>query len=318
MTPTTLICPQCGSPLPRQALWRTVTCRYCTCDVTLVRDMVHAADFRAAWQRSRAGVGSASIECAGQQYTPLAQLGNGSSTKVMLADRVGAQTQRVVLKLAHAATAPGYLQNEKNILQQLQADTSPGAAYFTQRLPQVVALGRSAGANGAPQDVLVLRHPTGFWGSLADVKRHYAHGIDPRHAVWMWRRVLEVLAHIHAIGWAHGRLGLEHQLVHPGDHGVLLIGWAGARRCRVGGPEQARDLMQSAFAIRALLSAACDEPPIPASTPAPLARLLEQASTDAAWVAAQGAEGLNQLLASAAQASFGPPRFVHFSPAPRA
>lgn len=318
MTPATLICPQCGSPLPRQALWRTVTCSYCSADVTRSEDMVHAADFRAAWLRAHAAIGSgaATIVCGGQHYKPLAQLGSGASTRVVLAERVGAFAQRVVLKLAHAGTAPGRLKAENDILGQLQADSTPGAAYFTQRLPQVVALGSTADAAGQRQDVLVLRNPTGFWGSLADVKRNYAQGIDPRHAVWMWRRVLEVLAHVHAGGWAHGRLGPEHLLVHPGDHGVLIIGWAEARRCRQSAPEQARDLMQSAWAMRALLSDTWDEPPPARSTPAPLAHLLEQASTNAAWVAAQGAEGLNQLLGRAARDAFGPAKFIHFSPTP--
>jgi hypothetical protein len=314
MTPTTLICPQCGGALPRQALWRTVTCSYCLAEVTLAKNVVHAADFRAAWLRSRAGTEFATMVCAGQHYKTLAQLGSGSSAKVILAERVGAMAQRVVLKVAHAGTAAGQFAREKDILDQLQSDTSPGAAYFTQRLPQPVALGSLQDTAGERQDVLVLRNPTGFWGSLADVKRHYAQGIDPRHAVWMWRRVLEVLAHVHAGGWSHGRLGPEHLLVHPADHGVLIIGWAGARRCRYGGPEQARDLMQLAWAMRALLSDIWDEPPLARSTPAPLAHLLEQASSNATWVATQGAEGLNQLLGRAAREAFGPSRFIDFSP----
>lgn len=315
MEPVTLICPQCGGPLPRQALWRTVTCIYCSADVTRSEDVVHASRFRQAWQRSIT-VAPPTIECGHRHYRAIAQLGGGVHARIVLADRVGALSERLVLKIAHADAPPDHLTREKDVLDQLQACASPGSAYFSKRLPQAVALG----STGDARRVLVLRYPTGFWGSLADVKHHYPQGIDARHVVWMWRRVLEVLAYTHANGWAHGNLAPEHLLVHPNDHGILIIGWARARRCRPSAADRstwlARDLMQLAWSMRAMLSNTHDEPSIPSSTPRPLAALLTQASTDAAWCTAQGAEGLNELLGRAARESFGPARFVHFSPTP--
>lgn len=315
MTPLTLLCPQCGSPLPRQALWRIVACTYCGADVTHSEDMVRAADFHAAYLRSRANDAAADVACGGQRYKTIAHLGAGGSATLSLADRSGAMPRRVVLKIAHAATPAGQLAREKAILDQLQADDVPGAAYYTQRLPQAVATGSSAGADGTPREVLVLRHPTGFWGSLADVRLAYGRAIDPRHVVWMWRRVLEVLAYVHANGWSHGRLAPEHLLVHPADHGVLIIGWSGAIR-RHDRAAQARDLVQLAWAMRAMLSDAPGEPVFSSATPAPLARVLERASHDAAWCASLGAEGMRQAAGAAAKDAFGPARFIHFSPTP--
>ncbi|MCE3608239.1 protein kinase family protein [Massilia sp. P8910] len=317
MTPLTLLCPQCGSPLPRQALWRIVSCTYCGADVTRSEDLVRAADFHEAYLRSRAGDSEADIACGGQRYKTIAHLGTGASATLALAERSGAMPRRVVLKIAHAATPAGQLAREKAILDQLQADDLPGAAYFTQRLPQAVAVGSSAGADGQLREVLVLRHPTGFWGSLADVRLAYGRAIDARHAVWMWRRVLEVLAYVHAGGWSHGRLAPEHLLVHPADHGVLIIGWSGARRSRHdGGAAQGRDLMQLAWAMRTMLADAPGEPAISRATPPPLARLLERASLDPAWCAALGAEGMRQAVGRAAKEAFGPARFIDFNPTP--
>jgi hypothetical protein len=131
--------------------------------------------------------------------------------------------------------------------------------------------------------------------------------------VWMWRRVLEVLAHVHGIGWRHGAVSLEHMLVHPADHGILLTGWSGAARHA----DATQDLMQSAWSMRALLAGrenSEQEPAPPASTPAPLAELLLRASGDAAWLKAQGAPGVHRQLTDAAAAAFGPPRFLHFTP----
>ncbi|RSZ60866.1 protein kinase family protein [Massilia atriviolacea] len=315
MTPLTLLCPQCGSPLPRQALWRIVSCTYCGADVTHSEDLVRAADFRAAYLRSRAGDAEADIACGGQRYKTIAHLGAGGCATVSLADRSGAMPGRVVLKLAHPGAPAGHLAREKAILDQLQADDGPGAAYYTQRLPQAVAVGAGAGADGQRREVLVLRHPTGFWGSLADVRLSYGRAIDPRHAVWMWRRVLEVLAYVHAGGWSHGRLAPEHLLVHPADHGVLIIGWSGATRRHDRGA-QARDLVQLAWAMRAMLSDSPGEPALSNAIPAPLARLLERASMDAAWCASLGAEGMRQAVGGAAKDAFGPARFIDFSPTP--
>jgi hypothetical protein len=318
MTPLTLLCPQCGSPLARQALWRIVSCSYCGADVTRSEALVRAADFHAAYLRSHDTDAAHDIVCAGQRYQRIAHLGAGASASVSLADRGGAMPRRVVLKIAHGATPAGHLAREKAILDQLQADHGPGAAYFTQRLPQAVAVGSSSGAGpDATCEVLVLRHPTGFWGSLADVRLAYGRAIDPRHVVWMWRRVLEVLAYVHAGGWSHGRLAPQHLLVHPADHGVLIIGWSGARRGH-DRAAQARDLVQLAWSMRALLSDAdADSAPVlTGATPAALVRVLERASTDPAWCASLGAEGLRQVLGGAAKEAFGPARFIDFSPTP--
>jgi len=115
-------------------------------------------------------------------------------------------------------------------LRELQAIHSDGAgAYFSQHLPEVVAEGEVEGGSHG-QRALVLRHPNGYWGSLAALSVCFAQGIDPRHAVWIWRRMLGVLSYIHAVGWAHGDVRPEHALVHPQDHGVRLIGWASALR----------------------------------------------------------------------------------------
>lgn len=319
---TTLLCPQCGSPLPRQALWRTVSCIYCSAQVTRAEDVVHAARFHQAYQRSLGlgKQGATVIACNGRHYRQLAYLGMGSSARVVLADRSGIAPERVVLKIAHAGVSASHLQREKAVLDKLQYRGAPGTAYFSQRLPQAIALGSTADPAGHQAEVLVLRNPTGYWGSLDELKKNYPRGVDPRHAVWMWRRILEVLAHVHANGWAHANLTPAHLLVHCADHGIMIIGWSGAREysgAKATAP-QARDLMQSAWAIRTMLAEGDGQsmPAIPSATPAPLATLLQRASENAAWCADIGAQGLEKELVMAARAAFGRPQFVHLSPTP--
>ena len=302
-----LNCPQCGGILPRQAIWRTVACPYCDATVTRSDSVVDIGRFRDALLRFRGDSANHDARCGERCYRVLRQLYQGAGTRVVLARRCGRLGEHVVLKYADA----GKLEREHEVLRALQADSSPGSAYFSQRLPESIALG----ADGNGGQVLVLRHPPGYWGSLAEVHRRYPHGLDARHVTWMWRRVLEVLAYVHGTGWRHGHTSLEHMLVHPADHGILLVGWS--RAARHGEPAQ--DLMQSAWSMRALLAGQGGSdaaPAIPAGTPAPLAELLQRACGDAAWLRAQGAQGVHRQLTDAAAAAFGPPRFLHFNPTP--
>lgn len=175
--------------------------------------------------------------------------------------------ERVVLKIALDGAPAGRLRREHEVLTALQDPLAAGAAYFSQRLQQPVALGA---------DTLALRVPSGFWGSLDLVQANYPDGVDARHVVWMWRRILEVLAYAHAAGWSHGRLHPGHLLVQPRDHGILIIGWAGATAA--GAASCARDLRQAAWSMRAMLAPPRDANPpgMPAAVPAPLASLLRR------------------------------------------
>jgi len=288
-----------------------VACPYCKSMVTRSAQVVQRAPFRQAYERSltQGRDGGQLMQIAGRSYRVLGRLGEGEHWEVLLAEACGALRQRVTVKLARSSS--NTLSHEANTLRHLQALQTDGSAYFGQRLPQVVVMGRT-GEAGHERDALVLRHPTGFWGSLSDVLAFHPHGVqDVRHAVWLWRRALELLAYVHRAGWTHGDLRAEHWLVQPADHGVLLIGWGRARQ----GGDAARDLMQSAWTIRSLLHGHGDDaPPIPQRVPAALARLLRAASEDAAWCARLGAQQLDLAVVAAAEEAFGPPQFVPFHP----
>lgn len=61
--------------------------------------------------------------------------------------------------------------------------------------------------------------------SLADVARAYPAGLDPRDAAWMWRRLLVGLGAAHRAGLVHGAVLPEHVLIHPAEHGLVLVDW---------------------------------------------------------------------------------------------
>ncbi len=298
-------CPQCGSPLPRVALWRSVKCGSCGSLIAKTESVVTRDSFRQALNRARQeSAGLDALVCGGGRYHLMQLLGMGERSKVYLARRIGALPFLATIKLSSASEAAAYAR-EAQVLRDLQGLDGDGVgAYFSRLMPEVIAQGVVEGSDG--RQALVLRHPSGFWGSLAALNERFAGGLDPRHGVWIWRRMLEVLNFIHRHGWVHGHLRPEHALVHPEDHLVFIIGWASARRGTEN--DKAADLCRSARVVQVLLSGASGT--IPNSVPAGLAQLVTRAAMDEGFCGAQGPEGLDELLRGEARTAFGPPSFV--------
>jgi serine/threonine protein kinase len=310
---TTLDCPRCGGLLPKQARWRMIKCPYCGRTVTLCDEVVQTAEFRQAWLRARARENTSRPKAviSGRTYAILARIGGGDFSEVFLAERTGILPERVVIKLKKKTAPDGVLRNEYGILNDLQSINGEGSAYFSQRLPIPAAQGLDEISG---REALVLREPVGFWGSLDDVRANYPGGITARHAVWMWRRILEVLGFVHENGWSHGDIRTGHLLVHPGNHGILIIGW-GSAEITSKSSAKADDLMRSAWAVREMLSGGGDgEPGFGRETPDIIIEVLKRASEDADWCVSNGAHGIDEKIRTAALEAYGPPAFIPFSP----
>ncbi|NUT48148.1 MAG: adenylate cyclase [Saccharothrix sp.] len=61
--------------------------------------------------------------------------------------------------------------------------------------------------------------------TLADVRRAFPRGLDGRDYAWMHRRLLRAVAGAHRVGLVHGAITADNVLVHPRQHGVVLVGW---------------------------------------------------------------------------------------------
>ncbi|MES2597234.1 MAG: protein kinase family protein [Verrucomicrobiota bacterium] len=286
-------------------------CGSCGALIAREGELVQRDTFRQALKRARqsmhAGAGS-EILCRGEHYALLQRLGSGEVSEVHLARRLGPMPFLATLKLSTTPLAAARYAREAEVLRELQSASDDGtAAYAAQRLPEVIAQGPVE--DGSGRLAIVLRHPTGFWGSLAAVGSRFPQGIDPRHAVWIWRRMLDLLYFIHAQGWAHGGISPEHVLVHPQDHGVWIVGWADAQKA-ASTKLKAADLMRSARVVQVLLCGAKSPDAMPAQVPPPLAALITRAAHDESFCLSEGALGLDRLLLSTAREAFGPPVFV--------
>jgi hypothetical protein len=305
-----LSCPQCSAPLPRVAIWRSVKCPSCGALITRTESVVMRDTFRQALARARqaGGASGGGIQCAGESYLLMQLLGSGDVSEVYLGRRTGMLPFLAAIKLSSAPAAAALYAREAQILQELQAAQDGAAsAYAAQNLPAVVAHGSVEG-DGARQ-ALVMRYADGYWGSLAALNARFPQGLDPRHAVWVWRRILDVLHFLHAQGWSHGDVRPEHALVHPGNHGVRLVGWASAKK-GASTSDQTADLLRCARVVRVLLSGDGAADLAQGAVPAVLAQLVTRASEDEAFCRKEGARGLDALLQAAARAAFGAPAFV--------
>lgn len=306
MSFTALNCPQCSAPLPRVALWRSVNCSSCGALIARSASLVQRDFFRQALLRARqADAAGASITFGGSSYRILQDLGSGEHSTVHLARRLGPQPMLATLKLTSSESGRSSHVREAAVLRDLQA-TDPGGtgAFFSRLIPEVVGFG---GVDGDHRHALILRNPTGYWGSLAALADRFPGGLDPRHAVWIWRRILAVLGFIHGHGWVHGDVRPEHALVHAPIHGVRLIGWAAARQGSTA-DEQAGDLQHSARIIQVLLSTSRGS--LPSGTPEGFAQLVDRASNDPDFCRAHGAPGIDAVLRIESRRAFGPPTFV--------
>ena len=61
--------------------------------------------------------------------------------------------------------------------------------------------------------------------NLEELRILFPDGLDPRHVVWVWRRLLMALGYAHDKGIIHGAVLPANIVIDPPQHGVLLVDW---------------------------------------------------------------------------------------------
>jgi DNA-directed RNA polymerase subunit RPC12/RpoP len=334
----TLRCPQCHAPLRASRFARSAQCTYCGSTVLLDEAAVSAARFRAAHAAWNAGTAArsavAQVELGQQSWLlgPALRSRPGVTTHALR--RVRWPPELAVLESFHGEHPDQRLDRQWQALRALTHVESAGQGPLAARLPQPVARGKVALGAGGELSAMVLRYAARADHDGQQVLALHPRGIDPRAAVWVWRRILETLAYVHGAGWVHGAVRPEHLLFQRGEHGVQLIGWSDASRwsdpgvaarhdpaAASAGADRtpADDVAASARTLFALLGgdAAAADPG--ARVPAPFAELLRAgaagrppspAATRAARASAGGlAWAFREALGELARALWGPPAF---------
>ncbi len=132
------------------------------------------------------------------------------------------RTGRGLLKVARDPADNDLMDAEAGALTGIREDVDfRFGAYFpvlaqTQRLVDP--------RSGAERRANLIAELDGFV-NLAQVGAAFGGALDPRDAAWMWRRLLVALGAAHRAGVVHGAVLPEHVLIHPAEHGLVLVDW---------------------------------------------------------------------------------------------
>ncbi|WP_304454183.1 J domain-containing protein [Nocardiopsis sp. YSL2] len=136
--------------------------------------------------------------------------------------RDGGTWREAVLKLPRSHHDNDLVNAEANALRRLRERVPERARAFHPELIEQIR--HRDAATGVERRGNVLARLRGFH-SLADVRRAYPDGVDPRDAAWMWRRLLVAVGSASRAGVVHGAVVPEHVLIHPEAHGLVLVDW---------------------------------------------------------------------------------------------
>lgn len=320
-------CPKCGAPLPEEAVYGSITtCPFCEATLAVEPGVVFAAAYRraAAMLDDEARSMPNVVRVGDVPYSIEGRLARGESCDVFVARRARRLTERVLLKILRSHADEDLLARERTVLQSLAESTTDDAPHFTRLVPSIVQVGHVLDRDGEKRPTTVLRFASGFVPTLARVREVFSSGVDPHAAVWMWRRALEVLDWAHRSGWAHGAILPQHLVVHPRDHGVMIVGWTCASRDgeklpalvderRGSYPSDVasfgNDVTMSARAVAFVLGGDAASGAVPSSVPRPIAEIVREVSSGSRR---HDARSLCDAVGAAAREAFGPPAYVPF------
>ncbi len=128
-----------------------------------------------------------------------------------------------MVKVARDPAYNGFLAREAQALRTLAGRGDPRYLPYVPRL--VESFQHREEGTSVERRVNVVGTTTGGLHSLVEVRDAYPDGLDPRDAAWMARRLLVAVGVAHRAGLVHGAVVPDHVLIHPGEHGLVLVDW---------------------------------------------------------------------------------------------
>ncbi|MRR30715.1 hypothetical protein EG834_10425 [bacterium] len=259
------------------------------------------------------------------------QIAQGESADVFTGRLARWPTELVIIKVLRKPENEHHLDNEWETLRQLLRSHAKGADVFSRMIPQPVAYGKVTGGTFSGSKAMILRWESGFYHTFEEVCRLYPEGIPARASIWVWRRILEMLAFLHDSGYVHGAVVPAHLLVQHNEHGVRLIGYgrsgrinnpvnpepgmlqpylpAHARDLKVLSPQM--DMVMSAKSIIKVLGGDPETNTLPTTVPIKLAEVIKKyAQLDSRQSTALNAWSIHQELGRIADVVYGTPVFI--------
>lgn len=234
-------------------------------------------------------------------------------------------TNKYVLKISRIVNGHTLLDNEQKILTKFSLDAR--ASAYSLLLPK---LAESFLAKDKIQKrVNVFVFEDGLYSVDEVLKAHPI--IDPRHLVWLFKRILMIIGFAHKHGIVHSAVLPEHVRIVPVNHGLQLIGWGHA--VDTGGvvktisakyrawypPEVLKKQTVSAatdifMAAKTMIYLAGGDPisnRMPDSVPSNMQRFLKSCTLEGQNMRPDNAWTLHDEFSDLAKLLYGPPKFVN-------
>ncbi len=229
----------------------------------------------------------------------------------------------VIVKMARHAAINDLLANEATVLAELSKGVP--AESFQRLFPKIREAFRVKDHLKVTRHVNVFERGSAGVYTLNDIVANFPKGVDPRHFVWIFKRLLMVLSYAHEKQVVHGAILPTHVLVRPADHSVLLVDWSYAceRGQRVlalspgykayyapevlnkGAAGCVTDLYMAAKCMRYILGGDGSE-----AVPAPFLSILDACTLQNPYRRSAESLGVYDLVEKAAKAVYGAPKFV--------
>jgi len=127
---------------------------------------------------------------------------------------------KAAVRISHSDADNPFLFNEIRILDRLHRKVADKELAYWRYLPFV--LGRfSAGKRTG----LIYRWFDGVTATDIRMNALHKHGLDQRHMIWIYDRMINLLGYSHFSGVIHGRIDPDRLLIRPSNHNVMLTGW---------------------------------------------------------------------------------------------
>lgn len=252
-----------------------------------------------------------------------------------------------IIRIPHSYIDNDLMQREAKVLSKLREkekylldsgkDIAEASQQFARRLPIFIESIKLKSPSTPKQYKVVntFMHMPEFstgWYNLEQVRTKYYGGIDARHAVWIWRRVIEGMTFAHGAGVIHDALTPQHIIIHPESHLAQIVDWTSAR---IVGEDMARpysnkkwehwyppegkyssvrgDIYQLACTILYLLGGDPFEMRVPYEVPETIKALLNICLQPKARMRICSMSELYNALDKAAETAYGPRKFIPFT-----
>jgi serine/threonine protein kinase len=141
-------------------------------------------------------------------------------------DPASTRIHTAVLKMPRQPKNSDLVENEIRVLKELK-DKVP-ERYHMYHSKTVDSFAHKDPTTGKTRRSIILKDLPGFV-SLREVIDAYPLGISGRHVAWIARRLWIAMDTAHEAGIIHGAVLPEHIMIHPTDHGLVLVDWSYAR-----------------------------------------------------------------------------------------